>query len=168
MTHSPLKFEVHQYKLLRERLLDAVPDADDETIRDTLEGITTLNELIAAIIRSAMIDQALQAGLRLRLDDMRERLSRLEQREGKKRQLVLEAMSEVGLTKLEQPDFTVSVRTGTPALVVIAENEIPTEYWIPQPAKLDRHAVVKTLKAGAAIAGVKLSNPQPILTVRTK
>src|SRR5262249_13846970 len=137
-------------------------------IRDTLEGITTLNELIAAIIRSALIDHALQAGLRLRLDDMRERLSRLEQREGKKRQLVLEAMSEVGLTKLEQPDFTLSVRTGTPALVVIAENEIPTEYWIPQPAKLDRYALVKTLKAGGAIAGVKLSNPQPTLTVRTK
>ena len=39
-------------------------------------------------------------------DDMRERLSRVELRAAKKRQLALEAMTEVGLTKLEQPDFT--------------------------------------------------------------
>ena len=34
--------------------------------------------MIAAVIRSALVDEALQAGLRFRLDDMRERLSRLE------------------------------------------------------------------------------------------
>ena len=34
--------------------------------------------MIAAVIRSALVDEALQAGLRYRLDDMRERLSRLE------------------------------------------------------------------------------------------
>ena len=59
------------------------------------------------------------------LDEMRERLSRLELRASKKRQLALEAMTEVGLTKLEQPDFTVSARAGSPALVVIAEERIP-------------------------------------------
>jgi hypothetical protein len=61
-----------------------------------------------------LIDEALQTGLRSRLEDMRGRLSRLEQREINKRQLVLEAMSEVGLAKLEQPDFTVSLRSGVP------------------------------------------------------
>ena len=55
------------------------------------------------------------------VDDMRERLSRLELRASKKRELALEAMTEVGLTKLEQPDFTASARAGSPALVVIAE-----------------------------------------------
>jgi len=41
---------------------------------------------------------------------LKERLSRLEQREIKKRQLVLESMAEIGDTTLEQPDFTLSVR----------------------------------------------------------
>jgi hypothetical protein len=54
------------------------------------------------LIRSALVDEALRAGLRLRLDDMRERMTRLEVRAAKKRQLALEAMSEVGFTKLEQ------------------------------------------------------------------
>ena len=33
-------------------------------------------------------------------------------------------MTEVGLNKLEQPDFTASARAGSPALVVIAEETI--------------------------------------------
>jgi hypothetical protein len=52
---------------------------------------------------------------------MNERLSRLDLRAPKKRRLALEAMTEAGLAKLEQPDFTPSTRAGSPALVVIAE-----------------------------------------------
>ena len=103
---------------------------DCETLTDTLEEITDLHEMIAAVIRSALVDEALHVGLRFRVDDMRERLSRLELRAAKKRQLALEAMTEAGLTKLEQPDFTASARAGTPALVVIAEERIPQNYWL--------------------------------------
>ena len=101
------------------------PNSMMTTLADTLEGITDLHEMIAAVIRSALVDEALHAGLRFRLDDMKERLSRLEVRAAKKRQLALEAMSEVGFTKLEQPDFTASARAGSPALIVIAEDKIP-------------------------------------------
>ena len=101
------------------------------TVLDTLEGITDLHEMIAAVIRSALVDEALHVGLRSRLDDMKERLSRLESELSKKRQLSLEAMTEAGLSKLEQPDFTASARAGSPALVVIAEETIPAAYWLP-------------------------------------
>ena len=168
MGSSPLKFQVHQYALLRDKLLEAFPDADEDTIRDTLEGITTLNELIAETIRSALVDEALQAGLRKRLSDMKERLARLELREEKKRQAVLEAMSNMGLTKLEEPDFTLSLRAGTPSLVVVADKEIPDNYWIPQPKKLDRQSLLSALKRGARVEGVELSNSKPVLNVRTK
>jgi hypothetical protein len=168
MNIPPLKFEVQLYSVLRERLLEAFPETDDETVRDTLEGITNLHELIAEIIRSALIDEALQVGLRSRLEHMRERLSRLEQREIKKRQLVLEAMSEVRLSKLEQPDFTVSVRAGAPVLVVVAEREIPGDFWLPQAPKLNRQALLGELKRGVNIPGAQLGNPKPILNVRTK
>ena len=120
-----LKRELVRYQAAKERLLGHWPEIDCETLVDTLEGITDLHEMIAAVIRSALVDEALHAGLRFRVDDMRERLSRLELRASKKRQLALEAMTEVGLTKLEQPDFTASARAGSPALVVIAEDKIP-------------------------------------------
>ena len=103
-----------------------------------------------------------------RLDDMKERLSRLELRASKKRELALEAMTEAGLTKLEQPDFTASARAGSPALVVIAEESIPEAYWLPQPPKLDRQAILGELKRGIEIPGAQMSNPKPVLSVRTK
>ena len=40
--------------------------------------------MIAAVIRSALVDEALHTGLRTRLEDMKERLSRLEERGAKK------------------------------------------------------------------------------------
>ena len=143
-----LAIEVSKYQILKQRLLASYPSCDDESLTDTLEGITDLHEMIAAVIRSALVDEALHAGLRFRLDDMRERLSRLELRASKKRQLALEAMTEAGLTKLEQPDFTASARAGSPALVVIAEDRIPEAYWLPQPPKLDRQAILGELKRG--------------------
>jgi hypothetical protein len=168
MSALPLKNELQLYHRLRERLVEHLPNIDDETIRDTLEGITDLHEMIAAVIRSALVDEALHAGLRFRLDDMRDRLSRLELRASKKRGLALEAMTEVGLSKLEQPDFTASARAGTPALVVIAEESIPGAYWLPQPPKLDRQAILGELKRGIEIPGAEMSNPKPVLSVRTK
>ena len=139
-----------------------------ETLADTLEGITDLHEMIAAVIRSALVDEALQAGLRTRLEEMRQRLARLEERGAKKRQLALEAMCEVGLKKLEQPDFTASARAGMPPLIIMSEDLIPEPYWVPQPPKLDRQALLADLKRGDEIPGAQLGNPKPTLAVRTK
>jgi Siphovirus Gp157 len=168
MNTPALKNEVQLYQWLREKLLDRFPETDDETIRDTLEGITDLHEMIAEIIRSALIDEALQVGLRSRLDDMKQRLSRLEERGTKKRQLALDAMSEAGLRKLEQPDFTASIRAGSPHLVIVAEDVIPSPYWVPLPPKLDRQSLLAELKRGGEVPGTHLSNQVPTLSVRTK
>jgi len=160
--------ELSKYRLAREQLLLEYPSIDDETLDDTLEGITDLHEMIAAVIRSALVDEALHAGLRGRLDDMKERMSRLELRATKKRELALQAMSEAGLGKLEQPDFTASTRAGSPALLVVSEQAIPSTYWLPQPPKLDRQGLLRELKRGEAVHGAELRNPKPILMVRTK
>jgi Siphovirus Gp157 len=168
MLYTPLKLETVKHQALKRRLLDNWPDCDEETLYDTLEGITDLHEMIAAVIRSALVDEALGSGLRARLDNMRERQSRLEVRASKKRELALQAMSEVGLAKLEQPDFTASTRAGVPALVVVSEQAIPEAYWLAQPPKLDRQGLLGELKRGGAIPGVELSNPKPVLMVRTK
>lgn len=168
MHNCPLSFETTKYQLLRQRILSEYPEADDETLEDTLEGITNLHDMIAAVIRSVLVDEALQAGLRTRLEEMRQRLARLEERGAKKRQLALEAMCEAGLKKLEEPDFTASARAGLPLLVIVAEPEIPEAYWLPQPPKLDRPALLADLKRGVVIQGAQLGNSKPCLAVRTK
>ena len=167
-TATRLKHEMTLHRSLRARLLAEWPEIDGETLADTLEGITNLHEMIAAVIRSALVDEALQSGLRARMADMKHRLNRLVERGVKKRQLALEAMTEAGLKKLEQPDFTASARAGLPGLVILEEGLIPDDYWVPQPPKLDRQSLLADLKREGHIPGTQISNPKPTLSVRTK
>jgi Siphovirus Gp157 len=168
MKDPVINAQLQLHSRLRQRLLDEYPNLDDETIRDTLEGITNLHELISELIRSALTDEALEVGLRTRIEEMRARLGRLAERGQKKRQLALEAMNEAGLKKLEQPDFTVSARLGAPPLVVTSEQCIPEKYWIPPPPKLNRQTLTSDLRRGDEIPGACLGNAPLILAVRTK
>jgi hypothetical protein len=71
LSNMQLQTEVRRYQLARERIIQEFPGTDDETIRDTLEGITDLHEMIAAVIRSALVDEALGSGLRARVPSCR-------------------------------------------------------------------------------------------------
>ncbi len=163
-----IRRETANHSALRERLLAEIPDLDEETLADTLEGITDLQEMLSELVRSALVDEALASGLSTRLSDMKARLERLEARARRKRQLVLEAMTQAELKRLEEADFTASLRQGAPALEVVAEDRIPVAYWKPQPAKLDRQGLLAALKNGVDIDGVALATPSVQLSVRTK
>jgi hypothetical protein len=137
-------------------------------LADTVEGLTNLNEILVAILRSALLDEAFASGLKERIEQMEERLRRLDERAARRRQIVREAMVENDVKKIGDAEFTVSIRPGTPALVVIDEAVIPSGYWVPREPRLDRQCLLSDLKAGVAIAGVQLSNPEPVMSVRTK
>ncbi len=160
--------EVLHHKHAREQLLSQFPDIDDETLADTLEGITDLREMLAEVVRSALDDEALAAGLSNRLSDMKSRLERFSARARRKRELALRAMTEAEIPKLAEPDFTASLRQGAPKLEVIAEEKIPAAYWKPQPPKLDKQGLLAALKTGTAIDGASLMAAQMQLSVRTK
>jgi hypothetical protein len=160
--------EAQRYASMRTQLLSEFPDLDDQTLEDTLEGISDLRQMLAEVIRSALDDEALASGLSTRLSDMKARLERLENRAKRKRQLVLRAMSECEISKLTEADFTASARTGGPTLEVVSEDKIPPAYWKPQPPKLDKQSILSALKTGAEIEGAKLLPPQVQLSVRTK
>jgi len=51
---------------------------------------------------------------------------------------------------------------------VLNESEIPSIYWEPRDPKLDRATLLADLKGGREVGGVTLSNPEPILSVRTR
>jgi hypothetical protein len=77
-------------------------------------------------------------------------------------------MVEGDIKKITAPDLTVSLRAGTPGLTVIDEAIIPQAYWEPRAPRLNRQALLNELKHGQTIAGVLLSNPEPVISVRTK
>jgi len=165
---TQLAGEISRHRALRDRLLAEIPNLDSETLADTLEGITDLKEMLAEVLRSALEDEALAAGLSTRLSDMKARLGRLQTRGKSKRHLALKAMTEANIPKLVEADFTASLRQGTPALEVVAEDRIPAAYWKPQPPQLDRQGLLAALKLGTAIEGAALAPPNLQLSVRTK
>ena len=130
--------------------------------------MTDLNEAIAELVRSALVDAAYVSGLKARIEEMRERLARLEARVEKKRELALATMEEAGIARIVAPDFTITLRASAPSLRVTDEQAIPEWFWIPQPARLDKRSLTETLKAGEVIAGAELANPQNTISVRTR
>ena len=147
MSGTPLSIETEKYLQLRERIALAYPEADEETLLDTLEGITDLHEMIAAVIRSALVDEALQAGLRGRLDDMKERLSRLEVRASKKRELALRGHDRGGAHQARAARLYRLNPRRVPCPRGHRRETIPEAYWLPQPPKLDRQRSARRAQA---------------------
>jgi len=163
-----LDFAATTYRTVRARIRGQDPQIDEQTLADTTEGLTDLHEILAAVIRAALADQALATGLGGRIGEMEARRDRLQDRAAKRRQIAKDVMVELDLKKLTAPDFTASIRPGTPALMVIDETAVPSVYWEPREPRLNRQGLANDLKEGAEIAGVALSNPEPVLSVRTK
>jgi len=165
---TQLDFAAIHYRSLRDRIRAQDPQIDEQTLADTVEGLTDLHEIITAIIRSALADEALATGLKSRMADMQERLDRLQDRASKRRQIAKDVMVELDLKKITAPDFTVSIRPGMPSLLVLDEAAVPSIYWQPIAPRLNRQELLSELKEGADIKGVTLSNTEPVLSVRTK
>jgi hypothetical protein len=163
-----VEFATLAYRTIRDRIRVQDPQIDEQALADTVEGLTDLHEILMAVIRAALADQALATGLEGRIGEMQARRDRLEDRATKRRQIAKDVMVELDLKKLSAPDFTASIRPGTPALMVIDEAAVPSIYWEPREPRLNRQGLSNDLKQGAEITGVALSNPEPVLSVRTK
>jgi hypothetical protein len=163
-----LTFASATYRALRDRIHTQDPQIDEQTLADTVEGLTDLHEILQAVIRAALADEALTRGLKCRIAEMQDRLDRLEDRASKRRQIAKDVMVELDLKKLNAPDFTASIRDGIPSLMVLNEDDVPKIYWQPSEPRLKRQKLAEDLKRGEEIAGVQLSNPDPVLSVRTR
>jgi hypothetical protein len=161
-------FAATTHRALRDRIRAQDLQIDEQTLTDTVEGLTDLHEILAAVLRAALADEAMATGLKCRISDMQDRLARLQDRAAKRRQIAKDAMVELDLKKLVAPDFTASLRPGMPALVVLNEDSVPKTYWEPGEPRLRRQVLAYDLKGGAEIAGATLSNPEPVLSVRVR
>jgi hypothetical protein len=165
---DPLALGSIHYRTIRDQLKTEEPQIDEQTLADTVEGLSDLPDILTTILRAALEDEALANGLKLRLDQMEKRLERLRDRAAIRRQIVKNTMLEVDLKKLTAPDFTASIRPGVPALTVLDESAVPSIYWEPRDPRLNRSELLSDLKQGAEVTGVTLANSEPILSVRTK
>ena len=166
MNKENTQLEAHKHKAWRERLLADDPDIDEQTLADTLEGLTDLSDMLRATVRAALDDEDHVARLKIRIEVLKERMHRFDARSDRRRRSVATLMDDAGIKKLVAEDFTASVVMRAPGLVIVDEAEIPQEYFKMVPT-LDKTRLKTALKDGAAIPGAALGNAWSSLTVRT-
>lgn len=156
------------YRQLAQKLKAEFADLDDDTLKDTLEGLSNLPEMLEEVIRSSLEDETFVLALKIRIDLLTVRLNRFKDRYDRKRKQVTLAMGEAQLDKFEVPDFSVNLNKGHTKLLVAGDAKIPEAYLLPQPAKLDRVGLTNALKRGEAVEGASLGPGEAYITVRAR
>jgi phage host-nuclease inhibitor protein Gam len=155
------------YRLIRDKLLEQLPElADDpECLLDTLEGLTTINEQLAALIRSAVNDEAMAEGLQNYQLKLADRRRAFETRANRKRIAVLHYMTDLDLKNVTAPDLTVTRKNTAPAVIITDETALPDEF-VRVKREPDKPAIKKALTAGETVAGATMSNGSQTLQVK--
>lgn len=141
---------------------------EDEVLRaDSIEGQTSAFEFLSGVIRKIGATQAIANGTADYIGELQERKARLERRELALRALIFKVMATAELKKVELPEATLSVRNGTPRVVISNQHEIPSEFFrvIREP---DKSKIKAAIIAGEYVPGTALTNAEPCLSVRVK
>lgn len=152
-----------EYQAIAERLHDS--DLDDQTIADTLEGmsgdIETKIQNVGFVIRNEeaeaeMIEQAIDA-MSKRMKSKRNHVQRL-------KSYVLGSMIATGTNKVESPWFVLSIRNNPESVVIDAESQLPQEYMREVPASYspDKTLIKKAIQDGFTVPGAHLTRTQSL------
>lgn len=155
----------------RERLLAIDPDMiseDTALYRDCLDGESgDAFAIIERVIRASLDAEWIAKATADRAKELAERKARADRRKETLRQVGFMMMEAAGLDRLDFPEFTASIRAGTPHVVVTDETALSDAY-IRTTRSPDKTAIGAALKAGETVEGAVLSNPAPSLAVRTR
>lgn len=167
---APLDRATATAKALREQLVAIYGDEiDEQTLLDTIDGETDIEAAIIAVARERAETAALSEALADRIDAMKARKARLDLRADRLRAVIARAMDETGRRKIVGPEFTLSLSTVKPGVVITDEAALPPEMVATKTTTSpDKKAIKAALEAGAAVPGATLGNGGVTVTVRTK
>ena len=134
-----------EYLDLLEMLED--PDADEEIIRDTLEGLD--GELEAKADGYAMILKNLEAdakAIKAEEDRLYSRRKSIENRMAYLKANLQTMMELTGKTKIKTALFSFGIQKNPASVVIDNETAVPEKFWIAQEPKLDRKGITDFLK----------------------
>lgn len=146
-------------------LMAALRTDDAELAHDMIEGETGLLEAIAAAIDEIDQCEIIAAGCKTKADEITRRRHRAEARAERVRALIEQSMSVAGLSQAKLPLATITLKSLPPKPVITDESLIPSEFWEPQPPKLDRRALTDAAKH-QTIPGVEMTNGSISLQIR--
>ena len=150
MTLPALYEIVGQFKGL-ERLAD-MEDLPADLIRDTLEGLQGDLQLKATNVAKFILGLEAEAdAMAQAAEAIRQRGERRKRRAESIRAYVLFQLQTAGITKVECPEFTMSVRKNPEAVQIMDPTQVPAEFMVqpePPPPRPDKTAIKAALKSG--------------------
>ena len=135
-------------------------DLDEQTVTDTLEGLS--GELEVKATNVAMFARNLEASaeaIKAAEAQMAARRKAIENRAGRIRQYLKENMERTGILKIEGPHFALAIKKNPAAVIVDPAQVIPAEFYNQPPPLapvLDKKRVAEALKAGKDVPGCRL------------
>ena len=135
-------------------------DLDEQTVADTLEGLS--GELEVKATNVAMFARNLEASaeaIKGAEVQMAARRKAIENRALRMRQYLKDNMERTGILKIEGPHFALTIKKNPPAVHVEAQELVPAEFFNtppPPPPALDKKRVAEALKAGKDVPGCRL------------
>lgn len=148
-----------EYRAAAAALADT--DLDDQTIADTLDGLSGDLEVKATNV--AMFARNLEStaeAIKEAESDMASRRKALESRADGLRRYLLTCMQRTGIREISCPQFKLSIKANPPAVDVFDAAQIPAEFMRqpePPPPSPDKTAIKAALKAGASVPGARMT-----------
>lgn len=148
-----------EYRAAADKLADL--ELDDQTIADTLEGLSGDLEVKANNV--AMFARNLEStalAIKEAEGAMAARRKAIEKRAEGLRRYLLSSMQTAGIQSIECPYFKLSVRANPASVNVFDERQIPAQYMRqpePPPLAPDKTAIKEALKAGIDVPGCVLT-----------
>lgn len=168
MRDQGLDAAVVTHRNWRERLLALFPELsdDEQTLADTLDGVSNFNDECIAVMRHVLEREAHGKALGELIKGMQARKKRLEDGAASMRQMVMHAMLDAGQRKIPAPDFTLSVGTGRSGVIVTDPDKLPT-HLVKTTIEPKKAEIAKALAEGP-VEGATLSNGSNFLTVHAR
>jgi predicted nuclease with TOPRIM domain len=139
------------------QLIELADQLDEETFRNTLESIQ--DSIEDKVENTAKVIKSIEADvLAIKEEEKRlkERRQALESRIDNIKDYLKEQLEKAGIDKVKRATFTVSIQNNPPKAEIVDEKSLPLEFMIPQPAKVDKRAILKKLKSGEHVPGAAL------------
>lgn len=147
-----------EYRQTADKLADL--DLDEQTIADTLEGMSGELEVKAQnVVMFARNLEATATAIKEAETAMAARRKAIEHRAAGLRRYALSAMQVAGVQSIECPYFKLSVRKNPPAVEVFDAAQIPAQFMRapePPPPAPDKKAITEAIKAGKEVPGARL------------
>ncbi len=140
--------ETARHEWLKRRLLGEHPDLDEETLADTLEGLTDLNEVILSALRSALDDEGNIDAIKARIGERRARMDRIENRARSKRRICAEAMEACSLALDQRRGSERLLRARSKRVGIVDETLFAKKLLADPDPVIDRKSLGDALKAG--------------------